>query len=292
MSQATEPLNPNFGSPEIEPELVQYKDQGSSAADSDKALRDAMKACERLRVSIWPEAWHDNAGRVLSPAYRLFRVMQVAGPGAARVVAEALPRRKRRAKITNPAHLAMMFTLSPEDEAQRKTCSDYASVLIVFDQRGVGPEDVAEAMSETTLEECLRAVRGARRAARATSKKTGEVTDGVDLPEKRPPEVETPALAACAVASPKDLPAPGRVMMLSLKGAAAVSPKPAAEPSAYSIEIRIAGLTDGPSIRVPLSDANVMRWRDRLEHATHRSEVDILLALERALRLPPVASKK
>ena len=257
----------NFGAREIAMKPVASASESFEGAYADlgAALRAAMKASERVQESIWPQAWHDNAGRVISPAYRLFRIMKAGGPGAARMVADALPERKRKAKLSNPAHLAMMLTLKPEAEAERKTCSDYASVLIVLDQHDVDPdpEKVVAALAETTLEECLKSVRTARRESRAARRK---LDGNLGAPVRELPRDELSAPVPCepepatrtvTVAASMEAGTNTNTILPNQDGPVPIE-------SGLAIEITISGYETAAVVRVPIRSETASSWNNAL----------------------------
>jgi hypothetical protein len=102
--------------------------------------------------------------------------------------------RVRTPSKANAAHLAMLLVCRPTDQAQRKTCSDYACALIWASDQNTRAKDFIRAWRSTTLVRCKQYVRDQRRAAKGmqidsqATKKGCEpcieirVADGADRP--------------------------------------------------------------------------------------------------------------
>lgn len=141
----------------------------AETASASPALIRAIDDCARFNGQGFFHNRRENRLAMLVLAYLLLLELVSGGDEAIMLATNRLPpdARARRPSLTKPELIAVQLTAKPENEAQRKLCSDYASVLMVARVKGLSPTDFVGWIEEADIGDCKAKAKRIRAALKA-----------------------------------------------------------------------------------------------------------------------------
>lgn len=141
----------------------------AETASASPALLRAIDDCARFNGQGFFQNRRENRLAMLVLAYLLLLELVSGGDEAITLAINRFPpdARARRPSLTKPELIAVQLTAKPDDEPQRKLCSDYASVLMVARVKGLSPTDFVVWIEEADIGECKVKAKRIRAALKA-----------------------------------------------------------------------------------------------------------------------------
>ncbi|MBB2962527.1 hypothetical protein [Methylobacterium sp. R2-1] len=136
---------------------------------ANPALLRAIEDCAHFNGRGFFQNRRENRIAMLVLAYLLLLELLRGGEEAIKVAISKFPpdARVRRPSMTKPELIAVQLTAKPENEPQRKLCSDYGSLLLVARVKGLSPTDFVGWVEEADIGDCKVKAKRIRAALKA-----------------------------------------------------------------------------------------------------------------------------
>jgi hypothetical protein len=128
----------------------------AEGAQPNPGLAAALDACARFDGGSYFQNRRENRVALFVVAYALLLELIRGGEEAVTLAIQRFPpgQRQRAPSRDKRELIALQLAAKPETEAQRKLCSDYASVLMVALARGLSAQQFVQWVGEATVDEC------------------------------------------------------------------------------------------------------------------------------------------
>ncbi len=145
--------------------------------------------------------WNQKVKECLSVAYSIYLHLIVDRNEAAAELSKYPPfkGRLRKVKAGSEACNAVQLVAKPNDESERKLCSEHSYVLIWAEQHRVPPEEFSTRVASTTLKMCIHEVREGRKKSKLLKSKV-VTQDKDEAPRAQALEQDIRAIIASASA--------------------------------------------------------------------------------------------
>ncbi len=142
--------------------------QNETARVSSALLR-AIDDCADFNGQGFFQNRRENRLAMLILAYLLLLELVRGGDEAITLAINRFPPDAgvRRPSLTKPELIAVQLTAKPDDEPQRKLCSDYSSVLMVARVKGLSPANFVDWIEEADIGDCKVKAKRIRAALKA-----------------------------------------------------------------------------------------------------------------------------
>lgn len=138
-------------------------------ASTSTALVRAIDDCARFNGQGFFQNRRESRIEMFVLAYLLLLELFSGGEEAITLAIDRFPAgtRARRPSFNKPELIAVQLTAKPEDEPERKLCSDYASVLLVARVKGLSASEFVDWIEKADIGECKVRAKRIRTALRA-----------------------------------------------------------------------------------------------------------------------------